>query len=75
MVTLAKDHMSVVCQHFQRVLYVITGPVCIKFHLQPPRKQEKKVYIFFHPGHMTKMAACPHMVKIFKKCSSSEPIH
>ena len=32
-----------------------TGPVSIKFHIQPLGKGGKKIYIF-RPGHITKMA-------------------
>ena len=35
-----------------------TGPISIKFHMQPLDRGGKKVYIF-RPGHMTKMAAMP----------------
>ena len=35
-----------------------TGPISIKFHMQPLGKKGKKIYIFC-PGHITKMAALP----------------
>ena len=35
-----------------------TDPISIKFHMQPPGKEGKKIYIF-GPGHMTKMATMP----------------
>ena len=41
--TFAKDHLLVVCQHFQMV---------------SPRKGEKKACIF-GPGHMTKIVVMP----------------
>ena len=43
-----------------------TGPMSIKFHMQPLDRGGKKVYIF-HPGHMTKMAAMPIYGKNLKK--------
>ena len=37
--TLSKDHWSVVFQHFFKDFsYENTGPVLIKFHMQPPGK-------------------------------------
>ena len=35
-----------------------TGPISIKFHMQPTGNGGKKVYIF-GPCHMTKMAVMP----------------
>ena len=35
-----------------------TGPISIKFHMQPLDRGGKKVCIF-RPGHMTKMASMP----------------
>ena len=35
-----------------------TGPISIKFHMQPLGKGGKKIYIF-RLGHITKMAALP----------------
>ena len=35
-----------------------TGPISIKFHMQPLGKGGKKIYIFC-PGHITKMATLP----------------
>ena len=49
-----------------------TGPISIKFHMQPLDRGEKKVCIF-RPGHMTKMAAMPIYGKNLKK-SSPEPL-
>ena len=43
-----------------------TGPISIKFHMQPQDRGGKKVYIF-RPGHMTKMAAMPIYGKNLKK--------
>ena len=43
-----------------------TGPISIKFDMQPLDKGGKKVYIF-HPDHMTKMAATPIYGKNLKK--------
>ena len=48
-----------------------TGPISIKFHMQPLDRGGKKVCIF-RPGHMTKMAAMPIYGKILKKSSSPE---
>ena len=50
-----------------------TGPISIKFHMQPLNRGGKKVYIF-RPGHMTKMAAMPIYGNNFKKSSSPEPL-
>ena len=50
-----------------------TGPISIKFHMQPPGKGGEKVFIF-GPGHMTKMAAMPLYVKNFNKSPSPEPL-
>ena len=73
LVTLAKDHISVVCQHFQKGFsFEITGPISFKFHMQPSSKRGKKVYTF-GVGHMTKMAAMPICGKDFKK-KSLEPL-
>ena len=40
-------------------------PIKAKFYVEPPWEGGTKVYIN-GPGHMTKMAACPYMVKAFK---------
>ena len=48
-----------------------TGPISIKFHMQPLHREGKKVCIF-RPGHMTKMAATPIYNKNLKKSSSLE---
>ena len=50
-----------------------TGPISIKFHMQPLYRGGKKVCIFC-PGHMTKMAAMPIYGKNLKKSSSPEPL-
>ena len=50
-----------------------TGPISIKFHMQPLDRGGKKVYIF-RPDHMTKMAAMPIYDKNLKKSSSPEPL-
>ena len=50
-----------------------TGPISIKFHMQPLDRGGKKIYIF-RPGHMTKMAAMPIYGKNLKKSSSPEPL-
>ena len=50
-----------------------TGPISIKFHMQPLDRGGKKVYIF-PPGHMTKMAAMPIYGKNLTKSSSPEPL-
>ena len=49
-----------------------TGPISIKFHMQPLDRGGKKVCIF-RLGHMTKMAAMPIYGKNLKKSSSPEP--
>ena len=43
-----------------------TGPISIKFDMQPLDRGGKKVYIF-RPGHLTKMAAMPIYGKNLKK--------
>ena len=43
---------------FSKDFSEITVPISISFHMQPPGKEGKKVYIF-GPGHMTKMADMP----------------
>ena len=49
-----------------------TGPISFKFHVPPPGKGVKKVYIF-HRDHLTKMAMsiCG---KNLKKFSFPEPL-
>ena len=46
-----------------------TGPIKVKFHMEPPLDGETKVYSN-GPGHITKMAAMPIYGKNFKKSSS-----
>ena len=41
-----------------------TGPIEAKFHMEPPWNGRTKV-CSNGPGHMTKMAAIPYMVKPF----------
>ena len=43
-----------------------TETISFEFHLQFSSKQEKKIF-FFHPGHMSKMAAMAIYVKNVKK--------
>ena len=47
-------------------------PIKAKFYVEPPWEGGTKVYIN-GPGHMTKMAAMPIMVKTLQKSSSPEP--
>ena len=42
-----------------------TGPIGVRFFIEHLSLMGKKVYIM-SPGHMTKMAPCPYMVKTFK---------
>ena len=49
-----------------------TGPISIKFHMQPLGKAGKKIYIFC-PGHITKMATLPIYGKNHSN-SSPEPL-
>ena len=59
LVTLAKGHFSVVCQHLLKDFSSeSTEPVSIKFHMQPIGSGENKIYIF-GLGTMTKMATMP----------------
>ena len=43
----------------------ISGPIEAKFHMERPWDRRTKV-CSNGPGHMTKMALCPHMVKTLK---------
>ena len=50
-----------------------TGPISIKFHMQPLGKGGKKIYIFCL-GPITRMATLPiYMVKTIQNSSSPEP--
>ena len=49
-----------------------TGPIEVKFHVEPPWDGGTKVYSN-GPGHMTKMAAMPIYGKNRKTSSSPEP--
>ena len=49
-----------------------TGPIAVKFHIQPPGKKGKKVFTF-GPGHMTKVASMLKNAQNLKK-SSPEPL-
>ena len=70
--TLDKSHLSDVST-FSKGFYSETyGSVSFKFHMRPPIKGGKKVYIF-GVGHMTKMAVMPIYGKT-KKSSSPEPL-
>ena len=53
--------------HKQRNRYrrVFDWPIKAKFNVEPPWEGGRKVCIN-GPGHMTKMAPCPYMVKTFK---------
>ena len=56
---LGQDHISVVCQHFQKGFsFEITGLISFKIHMQPSSRRGKKVYTF-GVGQMTKMATMP----------------
>ena len=69
-------HMSSIClsSTFSKLLSSeTTWPISFKFHIQPPGKGGKKIYIF-RPGHMTKMATMPIYGKNQNKCSSPEPL-
>ena len=50
-----------------------TGPISIKFHMQPLGKGGKTIDIFC-PGHITKMATLPIYGKSLKKSSSPKPL-
>ena len=56
--SLSTVHQSSVVNIFKGLTFVTTGPNIIKFHMQSPGNEAKKVYIF-GPGHMTKMATMP----------------
>ena len=49
-----------------------TGPISIKFHMQPLGKGGEKIYIVC-PCHITKMATLPIYGKNLKKSSSPKP--
>ena len=48
-------------------------PIKSKFYVEPPWEGGTKYYIN-GPGHMTKMAAMPILVKTLQKSSSPEPV-
>ena len=59
MMTLAKGHLSVVCQHFQRTFPLkLLGQFHLNFIPSLQGEAGKKVYIFGF-GRMAKMAAMP----------------
>ena len=71
--TLVKDHMSVVCQHFQRASPLkILDQFHLNFICSLLAKGERRFYIF-GPAHMTKMEAMPIYGKNLEKSFSSEP--
>ena len=49
-------------------IFKTTEPISFKFHMQPPRKGVKKVYIF-GAGHIKKTAAMPIYIKKWNKCT------
>ena len=53
----------------QQCLYIFSSetawPIKAKLYVEPPWEGGTKVYIN-GPGHLTKMAPCPYMVKTFK---------
>ena len=57
--------MSDVCQFSKGFFIETTEPISSKFHMQPSSKGGQKVNIFC-PGHMTKMAVFPNVVKTLK---------
>ena len=57
---------------FTNICSETTGPIKVKFHMEPPWQGETKV-CWTVPGHTTKMAAMPIYGKNLKKSSSSEP--
>ena len=64
LVTLAKGHLFVICQQFQRTSTLnLNGQFLLNF-LWSPKAERGKVYIF-GPGHMNKMAAMLYIVKNF----------
>ena len=57
LVNFAKGYLSVICHFFSNELSSkSTGPISIKFHMQPPGELQMKVNIFCL-DHMTKVAA------------------
>ena len=72
--TLAKGHISVVCQHIQRTSPLKPLPqFLLNFILQAPGEGGKIVYIF-RLGHLTEIAAVQIYSENLKKSSSPEPL-
>ena len=58
-------HLSIFSKDF---FSVTAESISLKFHMQPPGREEKKLYIF-NPVHMTKLAAMPIYGKNLTKLS------
>ena len=56
--SLAKGHMSVFCQNYQRASLILLGQFELYFICSLLANGESK-FIFLHPGHMTRSAAMP----------------
>ena len=63
--TLAKGHLSAICQHLKGISSETTGPISIKFLMQPQDKGDRK-HIYLVLGHMVKIAAMPMYGKTLK---------
>ena len=71
--TLAKGHLSDICQHFlNEFSSETTGPVSLNFIYSHQAKEERKS-IFLVPCHMTKLPTMPIYGKNLEKAYSSEP--
>ena len=64
--------MCVFVSTFSNIFSDTTGPIKVKFHMEPPWDRGTKV-CSNGPGHMTKKAVMPIYGKNLKKISSPEP--
>ena len=68
-----ETHLYVcMCSTFSNISSETTGPIKIKFHMEPQWDGGTKV-CYTGPGNMTKMAAMPICGKNLKKSSTLEP--
>ena len=70
-----RSHVSCLLTFSKDFIIETDEPISFKFHMQPPGKGGKEIYIhIFCPGHMTKMAAMTVCGKKLKKSSFPEPL-
>ena len=67
------SHVSCLVNIFKGIVPETPGPISLKFHMQPPSKGGKKIYIFC-PDHRTKMGTMTIYGRNLKKSSSPEPL-